>query len=38
MKEINNQANQDSSNNSPKNELQISHENLFANFSTNIKR
>ena len=38
MAEINNQVKQDSNNNSPRNELQLANDNLFANLNTNIKR
>ena len=38
LNEINNQIKQDSSNNSPKNELKIKSDNLFVNFSANTKR
>lgn len=38
LNEINNQIKQDSGNNSPKNELKITSDNLFVNFSANTKR
>ena len=38
IKEINNQVKQDSNNNSPKNELKLTNDNMFVNFSANTKR
>ena len=38
IKEINNHIKQDSNNNSPKNELKLTNDNMFVNFSANTKR